>query len=174
MLYEWPNAASQPPKFAWQSTRGERRLQLDIDGGQRIVDAGGIGQVLCISNTADLWNHRSGWSIMTLLFTQDLAAGDVLHLLLDARATGAAELEFLAEGGWVETAGGRKWAHAVPGQKLGIGPSAAWMRWTRTATVAPTYAEYDLKRGATVYILTQSKRFTVLLRRIRLVRRPAS
>lgn len=174
ILYEWPKAASQQPKLAWQSRSEERRLQLDIDGGQRIVDAGGIGQVLCISNTADLWNHRSGWSIMTLLVTKDLATGDVLHLFLDARATGGAELEFLADGGWVETAGGRKWAQAVPVQKFSIGPSAAWMRWTRTVTVAPTYAEYDLKRGAAIYILTQSQRFTVLLKRIQLVRRPAS
>jgi hypothetical protein len=174
ILHEWPNAASQPPKFAWRSTKEEHRLQLDIDGGQRIVDAGGIGQVLCISNTADLWNHRSGWSIMTLLFTRDLAAGDVLHLLLDARATGAAELELLCDGGWVETAGGRRWARAVPRQEFSVGPSAAWTRWTRAATVAPTYAEYDLKRGVAIYILSQSRRFTVLLRRIRLVRRPAS
>jgi hypothetical protein len=174
VLYEWPNTAYHAPKFAWQSKKEERHLQMDVDGGQRVVDAGGIGQVLCISNTADLWNHRSGWSIMTLLFTKDLAKDDVLHLQLDARATGAAELEFVGDGGWVETGSGRKWAQTVPEQRMSMGPSPTWMRWTRTVTVAPAHAEYDLKRGTAIYILTQSRRCTVLLRQIRLVRRPAS
>ena len=68
VIYEWPRATFAPPKLAWQSQAEERHRQLDADGGQRIRPTEGFGQAICISNSADLWNHHVGSSIMRILF----------------------------------------------------------------------------------------------------------
>jgi len=174
VLFEWPSATLPPPKLRWQSRAEERHLQLDGDGGQRFVETDGLGQALLISNTAEMWNHSSGRSIMTLLFTRDLSVGDILHLFVEARATGRAELSWAGDGGWVEGVGVRKWAQVWPDNLLTIGQSAVWKCWAFSTSVAPTCEGYDLKRGTAVYLLTKTGQHTVLFKKIRLVRRPAS
>jgi hypothetical protein len=174
ILYEWPSAAFPPPKFTWHSNKAERLRQLDADGGQRIIKTDTIGELICISNTDELWNHGLEHSIMTLPFSRDLAVGDTIHLFLDYRATATAIIDFVGDGGWVEGPAGRKWAHVWPILPIQIRPAVTWTREPRSVTVAPTCGGYDLKRGAAIYLMTTSKGSTVFLRRIRLVRRPAS
>src|SRR4051794_3107243 len=55
LLYEWPFVAFPPPKFTWPSSKAERHLQLDAEGGQRIIQTDTIGHVIC-TNTDQLWN----------------------------------------------------------------------------------------------------------------------
>jgi hypothetical protein len=110
---------------------------------------------------------------MTLPFIGDLAVGDILHLLLDYRATDSATVDFVADGGWVEGPAGRRWAQLWPTLSLKILPATTWTHDLRKVTVKPTFDGYDLKWGIAIYLMTTSRKSTVFLRKIRLVRRPA-
>jgi hypothetical protein len=179
VLYEWPSPNFKPPEFAWPSGKEEGYLQVDLDGGQRIISAPNIGQIICITNTADLWNHHAGCSIMKLLSTRELRSGDVLHLFLNARATDAGQpsdtrqLDFVGDCGWADGTSGTNWVTAWHEAHVPIRSTPRWTHWPLKLRVEPTVPEYDPGRGTTVYLLTKCGRSTLCLRRIRLIRRPA-
>jgi hypothetical protein len=171
ILYEWPSATDPAPGFNWRSQNPERHLQIDLGGGQRIIETVGLGQLISISNTKEFWNHRPGYSIMRLALTTDLSVGDTVHLLLEGRCSGAGLLDFVGDGGWVETQQGRKFSQPWKEQHRAIGATVAWTRWMFTTTVSPAPPEYDLSRGIAIYLLTKVEKAAILLKQIRLLRR---
>jgi len=170
-LYEWPSEEHPDPGFAWTSSKPGRELQIDVAGGQRILNAPGLGPLISISNTKLLWNHRPGHSVMRLLYTKALSVGDIIHVFLDGRTTNAGQVDLVGDGGWVEDGKDRKWAEGWPEDHLTIQPTTMWTRWRFSITVAPTVAQYDLSRGIAVYLVTNVEQGAVLLRKIRLIQR---
>jgi hypothetical protein len=170
VLFEWPLDGGAAPAFAWPSQFPERHLQIDLNGGQRILDLSGGTPMIAITNTDEFWNHRSGHSIMKLAQTPDLSAGDIVHLLLEGRCSGDGRFDFAGDGGWVDTPEGRKFSHSWAEQHKHINPSSNWKRWLLNVTVQPSF-DYDLKRGTAIYLLTTIQKAAVFLKKIKLIQR---
>ena len=143
-LYEWPHDSYEAPRFAWHCAEDPAYLQIDLDGGQRLIETVGLGRLISISNTLEFWNHHPGFSVMTLMVARDLEPGDSVVLIIDGRSSGTGTLGFIGDGGWVEGPRGRKWAQSWVGEYRPVHPTTAWTRWVFANVVAPNPAEYDL------------------------------
>lgn len=170
-LYEWPSREHEPPDFRWVSNKPGHELQIDVNGGQRTISSPGVDELISICNTDLLWNHRPGRSVMRLLQTKEFSAGDILHVFIDGRTTNTGQFDVVGDGGWVGPATDHKWAEGWAEQHKGIQTTTMWTQWQFTIEIAPTQPEYDLRRGITVYLVTNVEQGNVLIRRIRLIRR---
>jgi hypothetical protein len=168
-LYEWLSESNIAPRFTWRSQKEESHLQIDRDGGQRVLESSS-GRLIAITNTEDFWNHRLNYSIMRLAAPRDLANGDIVHLFLEGRSGGPGRFDFVGDGGVVTTPTGRVFTQAWRDQRQEFGKSVRWIHWHFAATVN-CLPEYDLKWGVAIYLLTSLGRATVFLRSIRLFRR---
>ena len=45
-LYEWPHDSYEAPRFAWRCTEDPSYLQIDLDGGQRLMETAGLGRLI--------------------------------------------------------------------------------------------------------------------------------
>lgn len=168
-LYEWPNETARPPRFTWTCHKEERHLQIDLEGGQRVIDYPCLGGLIAITDTDQLWNHRRGWAIMKFPLPTSLSENDVLHLFLEGRCNGSGQLEFAGDGGWIEH--GTRFVKLWRDQLIDIGTTSVWAQWRFPPVIVRPEPSYDLKIGANVYLLTKMEKGTVFLKKIRLVLR---
>jgi hypothetical protein len=172
ILYEWPGTEHPAPVFTWKSSKPGWESQIDLCGGQRIIETPGLGSLISVTDTTSFWNPRPGVSIMELVFTKELSRGDFIHLFLDGRSSDEGKFDLVGDGGWVEDNGGKKWAEAWPEESRVIRSSQSWKRWQFSIRVAPTSPSYDLARGVVIYLLTHMERGSVFFKRMHLVHRP--
>lgn len=170
VVYQWPTQGDGPPELKWESQDPSRRLQMDWQGGQRVIETFGAGHILAISDTKELWNHKPGQSIMRIAHRKvDFVVGDLVYIFMEGRSTNAGSIDLIADCGRVQTREGERFAHAWRHEHIAVQPTVTWRQWIRCVTVEPTFP-YDLKRGVTVYLLTRIESGTILLKGIRLLR----
>ncbi len=168
VIYEWPSPDYEDPVFLWKTSEG----QIDENGGQSIKALDPVGKAIVVSNTDKYWNWQSGCSIMRLgSRTNSFCIGDSVTLLIEGRTSGAGQLKFIGDGGWLDPQNRQQWGGSWHHVESKIKIETCWHTWMLKTKVQPTNPNYDpAKRGTTVYLVSSIGKATAFYKRIQLVR----